>query len=107
VTATDERAATAPTSDADPFSHEVLEDPLPMHQELREAGPVVFLSKYDVYALARYEEVHAALTDWQELSSAAGVGLSNFRYEKPWRPPSDEPRAFRTGFPLAVYAASC
>jgi cytochrome P450 len=78
----------APTSDVDPFSHEVLEDPLPMHQELREAGPVVYLTKYDVFAFARYEQVHAALTDWQDLSSSAGVGLSNFRYEKPWRPPS-------------------
>jgi cytochrome P450 len=81
-------AIEAPTSDVDPFSHEVLEDPLPMHHELREAGPVVYLSKYDVYAFARYEEVHASLVDWQELSSAAGVGLSNFRFEKPWRPPS-------------------
>ncbi|MDT7634005.1 MAG: hypothetical protein QOI50_5935, partial [Pseudonocardiales bacterium] len=43
---------------------------------------------YDVYAFARYEQVHAALVDWQEFQSAAGVGLSNFRYEKPWRPPS-------------------
>src|SRR4051794_30464501 len=59
-----------------------------MHEELREAGPVVYLSKYAVYAFARYEHVHAALVDWQDLQSAAGVGLSNFRYEKPWRPPS-------------------
>src|SRR3954462_13228168 len=59
-----------------------------MHAELREAGPVVYLNRYDTYAFARYAEVHAALVDWQELSSAAGVGLSNFRYEKPWRPPS-------------------
>ncbi len=77
-----------PTSDVDPFSHDVLEDPLPMHTELREAGPVVLLSRYDVYALARYGEVHAALVDWQRFQSAAGVGMSNFRYEKPWRPPS-------------------
>jgi hypothetical protein len=75
-------------SDVDPFSHEVLEDPTPMHAQLRDAGPVVYLSRYDTYACARYAEVHAALVDWQELSSAAGVGLSNFRYEKPWRPPS-------------------
>jgi 4-methoxybenzoate monooxygenase (O-demethylating) len=80
--------AGVPTSDVDPFCPEVLEDPLPMHAELREAGPVVYLTRYDTYAFARYAEVHAALVDWQELSSAAGVGLSNFRYEKPWRPPS-------------------
>src|SRR3954467_2455283 len=59
-----------------------------MPAELREAGPVVYLNRYDTYAFARYAEVHAALVDWQELSSAAGGGLSNFRTEKPWRPPS-------------------
>jgi cytochrome P450 len=77
-----------PTNDVDPFGHEVLEDPLPMHAALRDAGPLVHLTKYDVYALARYEQVHAALVDWQEFQSSAGVGMSNFRTEKPWRPPS-------------------
>ncbi|MGY1708868.1 cytochrome P450 [Geodermatophilus sp. SYSU D00758] len=77
-----------PTTDADPFAHDVLEDPLPLHRQLREAGPVVHLERYDVFALARYAEVRAALVDWQDFSSGAGVGLSNFRYEKPWRPPS-------------------
>jgi cytochrome P450 len=77
-----------PAIDADPFGHEALEDPLPLHARLRDAGPVAYLSRYDVFALARYEHVHAALTDWQGLQSAAGVGLSNFRHEKPWRPPS-------------------
>jgi 4-methoxybenzoate monooxygenase (O-demethylating) len=95
-----------PVSDVDPFSYEVLEDPLPFQADLREAGPVVYLEKYDVYAMGRYAEVHAALTDWQTFQSAAGVGLSNFRYEKPWRPPSllleadpphhDAPRAILT-----------
>jgi cytochrome P450 len=88
VTATAPTSTAAPTSDVDPFGHQVLEDPLPMHAELRDAGPVVYLSRYDVHALARYDEVHAALVDWQGFQSAAGVGLSNFRTEKPWRPPS-------------------
>ena len=88
MTVTEVRATDVPTSDVDPFCHEVLEDPLPMHEQLREAGPLVRLTRYDVYACARYEQVHAALVDWQQLSSAAGVGLSNFRHEKPWRPPS-------------------
>jgi cytochrome P450 len=77
-----------PATDADPFAHDVLEDPLPLHARLRDAGPVVYLSRYDVYAFARYEQVHAALTNWQGFESGAGVGLSNFRHEKPWRPPS-------------------
>jgi 4-methoxybenzoate monooxygenase (O-demethylating) len=88
VTAILGSGTTLPTNDTDPFSHEVLENPLPLHAELRDAGPVVHLTRYDVYAFARYEQVHAALVDWQDFQSAAGVGLSNFRYEKPWRPPS-------------------
>jgi 4-methoxybenzoate monooxygenase (O-demethylating) len=88
VTLTEHLPTDVPVSDVDPFSHEVLEDPLPFHEQLREAGPVVYLSRYDVHALGRYEEVHAALVDWQQFQSAAGVGLSNFRKEKPWRPPS-------------------
>ncbi|MET9226161.1 cytochrome P450 [Lentzea sp. NPDC003310] len=66
----------------------MLEDPLPFQGQLRETGPVVRLSAHDVYALGRYEQVHAVLRNWQSFQSAAGVGLSNFRYEKPWRPPS-------------------
>jgi len=77
-----------PVSDIDPFSTEFLSDPLPFHEKLRELGPVVYLSRYEVHAVARYADVHRALTDWQSLQSGAGVGLSNFTHEKPWRPPS-------------------
>lgn len=87
-TSTGRPGAVLPTDDTDPFSHDVLENPIPLHTALRDAGPVVHLTRYDVYAFARYEQVHAALVDWQGFQSAAGVGLSNFRYEKPWRPPS-------------------
>jgi cytochrome P450 len=83
-----DRAVVPPVSDADPFAHDVLKHPEPLHRALREAGPVVYLSRYDVHALARYQEVHAALVDWQRFESGAGVGLANFRHEKTWRPPS-------------------
>jgi 4-methoxybenzoate monooxygenase (O-demethylating) len=81
-------SATIPASDADPFSPPNLEDPGPLHAALRDAGPVVYLSRWDVYALARYEQVYEALVNWQEFVSRHGVGLSNFKYEEPWRPPS-------------------
>ncbi|MGD0554296.1 MAG: cytochrome P450 [Streptosporangiaceae bacterium] len=68
-----------PAHDGDPFSHDVLDDPRQLQHELREAGPVVYLTRYDVYALARYEHVHAALVDWQSFQSGAGVGLANLR----------------------------
>jgi 4-methoxybenzoate monooxygenase (O-demethylating) len=87
-TGTGTTTARPPESAADPFGPDVLEDPAPLHAALRDAGPVVHLTALDVYALGRYEQVHAALTDWQRFQSGAGVGLSNFRYEKPFRPPS-------------------
>lgn len=77
-----------PVDDVDPFALDVLEQPYPMHQQLRDAGPVVRLSAYDVWGLARFDEVHAALTDPETFCSGAGVGLSDFRREKPWRAPS-------------------
>ncbi|MER5791897.1 cytochrome P450 [Streptomyces sp. NPDC001980] len=85
---TTEPATAAPVRDADPFGLDVLQEPEELHHQLRTAGPVVYLSRYDVHALARYEEVHAALVDWQHFESGAGVGLANFRQEKPWRPAS-------------------
>ncbi|WP_395638660.1 cytochrome P450 [Pseudolysinimonas sp.] len=77
-----------PLSDEDPFSAELLDEPAPFHERLRDAGEVVFLERYGVYAMGRYATVHAALTDWQQFISSAGVGVSNFRKEQPWRPPS-------------------
>jgi 4-methoxybenzoate monooxygenase (O-demethylating) len=78
----------APVITADPFSLENLADPHALHEQLREAGPVVRLDAYGIWGMARYEQVNAALKDWKTFSSAAGVGLSDFRKEKPWRPPS-------------------
>jgi 4-methoxybenzoate monooxygenase (O-demethylating) len=78
----------APVCTLDPFADDFLRDPFAFHTELREAGPVVWLEHYGIWAMARYAEVHDALRDWETYSSAAGVGLSDFRKEKPWRPPS-------------------
>src|SRR6266566_5542524 len=75
-------------STIDPFSHAFLENPYPHHENLREAGAVVWLEQYGIWAMARHQEVRDALTDWQTYCSAAGVGLSDFRKEPPWRPPS-------------------
>jgi cytochrome P450 len=77
-----------PVSAIDPFSHAFLRDPYPHHEALREAGPVVWLEHYGIWAMARHQEVRDALTDFQTYCSSAGVGLSDFRKEPPWRPPS-------------------
>jgi cytochrome P450 len=77
-----------PVSAVDPFSHAFLENPYPHHEAMREAGPVIWLEQYGIWAMARHQEVRDALTDWQTYCSGAGVGLSDFRKEPPWRPPS-------------------
>jgi 4-methoxybenzoate monooxygenase (O-demethylating) len=79
---------TVPILDIDPFSDECLLDPFPLHEMVREAGPVVWLSQYDVWAVGRYSEVAAVLNDWTTFSSASGVGLSNLKKERTWRFPS-------------------
>lgn len=77
-----------PVSRIDPFDESILADPYAAHAELRELGPVVWLEVYQVWAMARHEQVSAALHDPETFCSSAGVGLSDFRKEKPWRPPS-------------------
>jgi len=77
-----------PGLDIDPFAIEFFENPYPTHEALRDAGPVVHLDKWNVYAVARYAEVHAVLNDPLTFCSSRGVGLSDFAKEKPWRPPS-------------------
>src|SRR5690349_21731007 len=77
-----------PATSVDPFSHEFLDNPYPHHESMREAGPAVWLEHYGIWAMARHQEVRDALTDWQTYCSGAGVGLSDFRKETPWRPPS-------------------
>ncbi|TNM50807.1 cytochrome P450 [Nocardioides albidus] len=81
----------APVFDEDPYSPEILADPIPFQRRLLEAGPVAYLSRYGVHVLARYDSVKAALSNWQDLISGDGVGLN-----EPWRTTglleSDPPR---------------
>lgn len=77
-----------PLLDCDPFSKPFLHDPYPHYERMREAGPVLYSEQYGCYVVARHAEVQRVLSEWQTFSSAAGVGLTNFNKEKPWRPPS-------------------
>ena len=80
--------SSAPEIDVDPYAHEVLLNPYPMHEQLREVGPVVRLPRYGIFGVARHEQVVQVLGDHATWISSAGVGLTNFRTEKPFRPPS-------------------
>lgn len=77
-----------PSLDDDPFSAENLREPFPFQARLREAGSLVWLSRYGIYAVGRWQEAAQALADWRTFSSARGVGISDFKKEKPWRDPA-------------------
>ena len=61
-----------PASDVDLFSDEMLLDPFEQYRTLRDAGPVVYLGRLGMWAIPRYENVRAALRDWQTFTSAEG-----------------------------------
>lgn len=77
-----------PASDIDPFTEENIRDPYGWSAPLRDAGPLVWMTKYDLWATGRYDLAKEILTDWKTYCSSGGVGLTNFFSEKPWRPPS-------------------
>jgi cytochrome P450 len=78
----------APVSDFDAYAEEVLDNPYPHYEVLRELGPVVYLRRYGVLAVARHAEIDAVLRDNLSFCSSGGVGLANFHTEVPWRTPS-------------------
>lgn len=74
--------------DIDPFSLDYFADPFPHQAQLRDAGPYVWLSRYNVGAVSRYENVREVLLDWQTYSSARGVGMEDFEVHGRFRLPS-------------------
>jgi cytochrome P450 len=67
---------TVTSLDIDLFSDAALLDPWPLYQRIRDAGPVVYLSRHEVWAMGRYAPVRAALRDWETYSSAQGIALN-------------------------------
>lgn len=87
--------------DADFFDEAVLANPEPFYAELRARGPIVDMSRYGILAVGRYKETQEIFSDWKRFVSSRGVGLTDFKHEKPWRQPSivlevDPPEHTRT-----------
>ncbi len=74
--------------DVDPFDEAVLASPWETHAAIREAGPVVWLPKWAIWATGRDAEIREVLTDPVRFSSAFGVGLANIRRTGAWQKPS-------------------
>jgi cytochrome P450 len=77
-----------PVTDIDPFTPEFLAEPHAGHAALRDLGPVVWLARYNVAAVARHTEVRAVLLDWESFSSARGVGMEDLARHDGVRLPS-------------------
>lgn len=80
--------AGVPEWDIDPYDVEILKHPTEFFTELRRKGPFVWFSRYGVLGCGRYAEVREVFSDWRRFVSGRGVGMSDFKHEKPWRTPS-------------------
>jgi cytochrome P450 len=74
---------TLPTSDIDLFSDEHLDNPYPDYAALRDAGPVVQMSRLGVPALTQYDPVRYAVDNWETFRSGQGVSLNDL-LNKAW-----------------------
>src|SRR5215210_4806277 len=58
-----------PASDYDPFTEEAILDAHRFDGALRDIAPAVYLERYDVWAVARFADVHAILPDYERFTS--------------------------------------
>jgi len=66
-----------PVSEIDPYSNEVLIDPWETFADLQRLGSAVWLTKYEMFAVTRYDGVVRALKDTSAFSSASGVMMND------------------------------
>jgi cytochrome P450 len=63
----------------DPYDFEIDADPHPVWRRMRDEAPLYRNDEYEFWALSRYEDVAAGLTDWRRYSSARGTVLEFIR----------------------------
>ena len=68
--------ASAPTFEDDFWSDEVVLNPYPNYTKLREAGPAVWLTQHDAWAITRYDALKRALLSPDIFSSAHGCMMN-------------------------------
>jgi cytochrome P450 len=59
----------------DPYSNDYFDMPFETYRRMRDEAPVYYSEKYGFWALTRYEDVSAAVKDYETFSSAKGVTL--------------------------------
>ena len=69
-------SAAWPSSDIDLFTDASLLAPYENYRKLRDLGPVVWLERHEMFVMARYDDVRAALSLPEVFSSAHGVMMN-------------------------------
>ena len=67
-------SATSPEAQA-PVAWDPLvqpDDPYPLYRRLRDEAPVYWNAEREMWALSRFDDIHAAARDWETFSSSAG-----------------------------------
>jgi len=63
----------------DPYDTGIDDDPYPVWKRLRLDAPLYYNEKYEFYALSRWDDVEAALLDWDTYRSGRGTILDVIR----------------------------
>jgi cytochrome P450 len=74
-----------PTLDADLYSDAAIRDPHPVYRVLRDRAPAVWLPAHEAWAIARFDDVRAALRADDALVSGRGVALNPLVNDHPAR----------------------
>jgi len=66
-----------PEFDGDLYSDAAIGDPYPLYRTLRDLGPAVWLRAHGAWAIARFDDVRAALRADRQLVSGRGVAMND------------------------------
>lgn len=73
----DRTPSDVPIIDLDPFSEDVLANPLKYNQVWLDAGPIYWLSAIGAYGVSRHAELTALMRDWDHFRNGGGITLKN------------------------------
>jgi cytochrome P450 len=75
----------------DPYDASIVDDPFPLYARLRNEAPAYYGAAYDFWALSRFDDVKAALSDHETFCSSQGLIVlqATDAYEAPEFPPGN------------------
>ena len=65
----------AVSTDIDLFDNQSIRQPEPLWKELRALGSAVWMNRYDMWAISRYDDVKTVLGDWKLYTTSKGVAM--------------------------------